>query len=378
MADNGKKRSLAAAKIPKRRLHLRNVEEGVPDDGRVYDGVGSELRAARKERDEELRDVAERLHIRYAYLHAIEEGDFDQLPGTVYALGFVRTYAEHLNMDADEVVSRFKDDAEGLPLTTELSFLEPVQEGRMPRGTLIVLSILIAVTVYGVWYFFSSRDRQVIDVVPPVPDRLARALPQDQDQAMADLKGQIDADIEATAAGAEGGGELSAEAEDAGAASDPAASQSAGELPSNAEQSESSDSPATPENSDVSFIDQTASDQDSLLGDSDEPVRIPESYEPRIYGATEGGGHVTIRANADTWVQVQADETGGEVLLTRILHEGDEFWVPDRDDLVLMTGNAGALEVVLDGRTLGNLGDPGSVRRGVSLDPEDLRENFTP
>jgi cytoskeleton protein RodZ len=38
----------------------------------------------------------------------------------------------------------------------------------------------------------------------------------------------------------------------------------------------------------------------------------------------------------------------------------------------MMTGNAGALEVVVDGRPVGILGGDGQVRRNVSLDAERL------
>jgi transcriptional regulator with XRE-family HTH domain len=48
--------------------------------------------------------VAERIHIRIRYLKAIEEGDFTQLPGVVYARGYVNTYAEFLGLAPEQVV----------------------------------------------------------------------------------------------------------------------------------------------------------------------------------------------------------------------------------------------------------------------------------
>lgn len=51
---------------------------------------------------------------------------------------------------------------------------------------------------------------------------------------------------------------------------------------------------------------------------------------------------------------------------------GDTFRVPDRDDLVLMTGNAGAIDIIVDGRRLGPLGPNGEVRRNVPLTAEAL------
>lgn len=51
-------------------------------------------------------DVSERLHIRLRYIHALEAAQFDQLPGTVYARGYLRTYAEFLGLDAAQVVAQ--------------------------------------------------------------------------------------------------------------------------------------------------------------------------------------------------------------------------------------------------------------------------------
>jgi DNA primase len=46
--------------------------------------------------------------------------------------------------------------------------------------------------------------------------------------------------------------------------------------------------------------------------------------------------------------------------------------VPNRTDAVLWTGNLGALEVDVDGKSLPRLGQPGEARRNVSLDPKNL------
>jgi cytoskeleton protein RodZ len=54
------------------------------------------------------------------------------------------------------------------------------------------------------------------------------------------------------------------------------------------------------------------------------------------------------------------------------LRAGDTYFVPNRPGLLLLTGNAGALEVSVDGQALPPIGPIGAVRRNVSLDPENL------
>jgi cytoskeletal protein RodZ len=73
--------------------------------------IGSNLREARMRQKLELADVERATRIRARYLMALEEERFDIFPGTAYAKGFLRTYADHLGLDAqrfvDEYNSRF-------------------------------------------------------------------------------------------------------------------------------------------------------------------------------------------------------------------------------------------------------------------------------
>lgn len=64
-------------------------------------GLGEQLRAAREAQGLALADVAERTHIRFAYLAALESGDLAALPPRVYAEGIVRTYSVFLGLDPD-------------------------------------------------------------------------------------------------------------------------------------------------------------------------------------------------------------------------------------------------------------------------------------
>ena len=56
----------------------------------------------------ELEDVAAELRIRLTYLQAIEDGRLDDLPGTTYATGFLRAYADFLGLDGEDLVRQFK------------------------------------------------------------------------------------------------------------------------------------------------------------------------------------------------------------------------------------------------------------------------------
>jgi cytoskeleton protein RodZ len=57
----------------------------------------------------------------------------------------------------------------------------------------------------------------------------------------------------------------------------------------------------------------------------------------------------------------------------RIFRSGDTFKVPDEKGLTLMTGNAGAIEILVDGTAVPPVGPVGAVRRNVVLDAERLK-----
>jgi cytoskeleton protein RodZ len=90
------------------------------------------------------------------------------------------------------------------------------------------------------------------------------------------------------------------------------------------------------------------------------------------YGAADDS-RVVLRARADSWIQVR-ERTGGTVLFNRVLRPGETYRVPMRPGLLLTTGNAGGLEVVLDGDALPTLGQQGVVRRDLPLEPDALKQ----
>jgi cytoskeleton protein RodZ len=67
----------------------------------VENGVGNKLRDARTRRDLSLQEAEEATKIRVRYLQAIENENWDELPGDTYARAFIRTYGTLLGLDGD-------------------------------------------------------------------------------------------------------------------------------------------------------------------------------------------------------------------------------------------------------------------------------------
>jgi cytoskeleton protein RodZ len=89
--------------------------------------LGSSLREARVRRGIALAQVAAETRIRTRYLQALEEERFERLPGSAYAKGFLRVYADYLGLDGqlfvDEYNARF--DTNGAPSAPQQLELQP-------------------------------------------------------------------------------------------------------------------------------------------------------------------------------------------------------------------------------------------------------------
>lgn len=69
----------------------------------MENGVGNKLHEARARRSLSLQEAEEATKIRCRYLLAIENEDWDQLPGDTYARAFIRTYGAFLGLDGERL-----------------------------------------------------------------------------------------------------------------------------------------------------------------------------------------------------------------------------------------------------------------------------------
>ena len=80
---------------------------------------------------------------------------------------------------------------------------------------------------------------------------------------------------------------------------------------------------------------------------------------------------VVIRAKGESWVQIR-DNPGNRVLTDRVLRAGEIIEIPNRPGIVLTTGKAESLDILVDGQDVDPFGGPG-VRRNIALEPDRLR-----
>jgi cytoskeleton protein RodZ len=301
--------------------------------------LGAELRAARQNLGWELADLARSLRIRQAYLEAIEAGRMADLPGTTYALGFVRAYATALGLKGEQVASRFRAETGQANIRPALSFPAPVPQRGVPAGALMLLGLVVLAGAYSGWYYVSEHQHTRAETVPPIPDHL---LPPAQEKPAPSP--QVASILPSAAPPAPG----------------PASSQ--------ASQPPVSPSPAPPLPTVQSPGVPAQVTQMPPAKPAAAPIVAPEPAGP----AVPPGTRIVLKATADAWMTVK--QKMGPPLMSKLMHAGDSWPVPpDRTDLMMTTGNAGGTEVDVDGTAVPSLGPSGLVRKNIPLDPAALK-----
>lgn len=140
--------------------------------------VGEQLKAAREERQMTLTDIAAQTRIPIRHLEALERSDFAALPGSMYSIGFAKSYARAVDLDqiviADEMRAELAQGGHAgfIPATPDY---EPADPGRVPPRWLAWTAAAIA--VLGLIGYFAWRSFALSADAPAAPAVEAEAAP---------------------------------------------------------------------------------------------------------------------------------------------------------------------------------------------------------
>ena len=393
--------------------------------------VGALLRNRREELGQDTETVSRQLRIRATYLRAIEEGRIQDLPGATYAVGFVRSYADFLGFDGNSVVSSFRDELGQRGRAETVSWQIEDRDGGFPFGKILVVLLVIAAAGYGLWYYLANTQSGsgLIEAVPEYLKKNTTAekpaspgsseapagqAPAAQSNA-AQPTGGATSDNQAAATAAPAGSNAAADSQGANAAAPatgatPSASSGDREAENKANGQAST---TTPEN--TAPANQPAA---ANATSATQPATAPSGTAPATNGATTGQANaaqpatgqattsaattqtatapaatgqaatgteaapevaaaanspttrVSIHAKLESWVQIT--DKDGKPVLSRVLRAGETYAVPDEKGLVMNTGNAGGIDLLVDGKALPSLGSVGLVKRNIVLDADKL------
>ena len=288
------------------------MSETVNDDFEL--GVGTALRDARVARNLSLAEVSALLRIREAHLEAIELEDFDQLPGNVYAIGFIRTYAQYLELNESDLIMRFK--AASVESGMADMVFEEEETEQISGALKISLLVVGALVVYVLWLVAGTQnDGITVSAVVKTPV----------------------APVEVPAA----------PIPPAVVADEAVASATAAETP------------ATPRRSDGA-----APAAATIEGSADLQPNA------QLIDTTPNPSKVEIRATRRTWMRLENAQ--GRVLFSSVIDEGEGFELPDDMDYILATRDAGALTYFVNNQAVAPVGRRGQILTNRNLKRADI------
>lgn len=309
---------------------------------------GERLRREREMRGVSLDDIAVATKIGTRLLRALEEENFELLPGGIFNKGFVRAYAKYLGMNEEEAVADYLQAAgESNP---DPRVIAEQNSGRIDRATandaeesgmagfplipVLVLLVVIAAG-WGGWKLYqerlSHRQAKVDKPTESLPVAPATNTPSDA------------RDTNPVPPTAANGGTVPT----GNIPQTPSAKTATGvESTATTTGTSSLDSKATPAGS---------STQAGIPDSTKTPAPAKASDAEKAPGGQPF--EVAVRAKDRAWISIKSD---GKFVVQGIISPADVKTVHATDEVIFYTGNAGAVEVSFNGQRIALAGGPNS------------------
>ena len=126
-----------------------------------------------------MEQAAEDTRIREKFLQAIESGDYQSLPGTVYTKGFLRNYTEYLNLDPEEMLALYTGERGGTEPARTFAPMKPlVKRSFIFTPTVlvpvVVLAGILAFILYIYYQFTNFAVAPHVDITDPPSDAVSQ------------------------------------------------------------------------------------------------------------------------------------------------------------------------------------------------------------
>jgi len=141
--------------------------------------LGDALREKREQMGVTLPQAAEDTRIREKFLQALESGDYQSLPGTVYTKGFLRNYAHYLNVDPEEMLALYTGERGGTEPLRSFAPMRPL----VKRSFIFTPTVLVPVVVlagillfvgYVYYQFTNFAVAPHVDITDPPGDAVSQ------------------------------------------------------------------------------------------------------------------------------------------------------------------------------------------------------------
>ena len=295
------------------------------------DGVGKLCLDARLKKGLTQEQASKILKVKVSIIKDFEDGNDFDLHGLAYKIGFVRSYAFLLELDADVLVEEFKQSLQLNTYKEDYKFLTPNTEAKkfLPLGA--VLSLFISLIIYTGWYY-SDRNNNVNHVSNQVLENNKTNFSTKNDYII--IEDSIDTN-----------------------------------------KSISLDNKKNINKVENIILDTKIEVQDKNIENNGQKnltseniiksVRIEANEMSAKANERNPDTELVLKAIGNSWVEIE--DLNGNILMTRLMRPGETYIVPNIKGLTFNTGNAGALSLSRGDIFLPSLGDVGEIIKARPL-----------
>ena len=275
--------------------------------------VGTMLHDVRVKKKLSIETIAQELRIKAAYLTAIEQSDYENIPAAPYGIGFVRSYASYLGLNSARIVQIFKEETN---IQDHKIILEPVSETEdkskqeeiyTPNSKYILISLAMFVLGYLLWSIFNDSESTVEETDSSAAQTEVSS--EDYPLQVENFVTETEQEIEETP-----------ETEQINV--------------TNASFVETTEAPAT---------------ENKIKEKTDVKESTPAPAE-KVESQPSKPGRVLLKIKKETWIEVKDDN---RLWISKVMPAGSEYTVPDNGNgKTVSFGNTDGVDVIIDGKVV--------------------------
>jgi cytoskeleton protein RodZ len=325
-------------------------------------GPGELLQAARMKIGLSIEDVAQRMHLSYDIVEAIEENNFSEITAPIFVKGYLRVYARIVSLDEDEMIQQYAEfySNEDPPISSIGNVIPEISpsDRRVKLVTYLVIVVLVVLLAIWGWKKYQTRpdvvsldaqstsETQVAEIAEqPVNTDIvvvseASGENQQERNASADLQGPSTNQNEVLVEVATNASIQTADEPE------PVNLENPGLLPDEEEQNLEPEAPTMVEVGKLQEPEVPVLDEEQQLQKT-EDRESAVSAELIARESPVGSDQLKIVVNADSWVEIS--DASGHRLLYTLIRANQEFSLTGKAPFSVFFGNGYGVEITFNG-----------------------------
>lgn len=279
--------------------------------------VGDYLKKVRIEKNFSLDHISNNLNISKDYIKSIEQNDFEKTPGGVFTMGYIRSYANFLNLDSNEIVKIYKNQI-SFKNNEKIEISKPIEPFNYIFSNKVTsfFSVASLLIVFYFLFIYNTNFNPNYSITPDISENLQYEIEEIDIENYNFVKNENDLN--------------------------------------NLEKI----------NEDLILPKELTNNQ--IIDEKKHKKNISAIASlPRETDIQEIKKIITLKSLDTTWIQLRNKED--DIVLSKLFDKNEEYSYSFNDELSITTGNAGNILVIMNGEALGKLGKKGQVLESLVI-----------